>query len=339
MNRMKRTQLIGVLVVGSSLVACAGSDGGDEGDSGGASDRPVSLVVGFDPGGESDTGARGLAPYWEEELGAPVVTDSRPGAGMQIALEYSWERGNDGQTILWHNQQYLSAIEAEDPDIPYRTDQWVWLGVLENDPAVITARADSEWQNLSELIDAMEQRPGEITVGLLTGSIQRLGCIKLFNGILGVEFREVPQESGEPMRTSLVGGDLDVICSNDQGTYALGDDVRNLAVFSDSGSVLQPDVPPVNDVLKERGVSETVADLGSLRGAAVPRPFMEENPERFETLKQTYMDAINSDEYQAWLEESNRAGITQPVFDEEAQQMISDYNEYFQENKEIFAGD
>jgi len=299
---------------------------------------PVSLVVGFEPGGESDTGARGIAPFWEKHLGVPVVIDSRPGAAMQIALEYSWAKPHDGHTVLWHNQQYLSALEITDPEMPYRTDQWVWLEVLENDPAVIVVHAESEWQTLQDLVNDMKARPGEITVGLLTGSVQLLGCKRLFEDILGVQFREVPQQSGAPMRTSLVGRHIDMICTNAAGTYALGDDVRTLAVFNDQGTKFLPDAPAVNKVLEEMGVSERMPDLGSLRGAAVPKDFADNHPEDFKKLYDTYKAAVGSAEYQAWLKEAGRTEITQSLSMEESNRQIAAYNQFFQDNKDIFLG-
>lgn len=299
---------------------------------------PVSLVVGFDPGGESDTGARGIAPFWEQTLGQPVVIDSRPGAAMQIALEYSWAKPHDGHTLLWHNQQYLSALELTDPEMPYRTDQWVWMDVLENDPAVIVVHADSQWQTLEALIEDMKARPDEITVGLLTGSVQLLGCKRLFNDILGVKFREVPQQSGAPMRTSLVGRHLDMICTNAAGTYALGKDVRALAVFNDNGTKFLPDVPSVNSVLAKLGATEKVPDLGSLRGPAVPKDFVEQHPEDFKKLYDTYKATVESPEYQAWLKEAGRLEITQSIPMDQSNEMIAKYNAFFIDNKDIFLG-
>ena len=300
---------------------------------------PVSLVVGFAPGGESDTGARGIAPYWEEALGVPVVVDSRPGAAMQVALEYAWAQPHDGHTVLWHNQQYLSALEASDEELPYATDQWVWLDVLENDPAVIAVRDDAPWDTLEELVEDMRARPGEITLGLLTGSVQLVGCKRLFEDILDVEFREVPQSSGAPMRTSLVGGHLDAICTNAVGTYSLGDEVQALAVFQNGGSQLLPEATPVNDVLEAMGEEERIPDLGSLRGPAVPRDFVEENPEDFQTLYDAYQEVRANPEYQSWLEEAGRATITESHSLEESEARIGEYNAFILENRDVLLGE
>lgn len=301
-------------------------------------DGPVSIVVGFDPGGSDDTGARGLQPALEKALGAPVVIDSRPGAAMQIALEYTWTRPHDGQTLIWMNQQYLSTIEVTDPELPYKTGQWTYLEMLQNDPVVVVVRSDSQWQTMDALIDDMKARPGEVTLGLLTGSVQLLGCKRLLDGILGVSYREVPQQGGGPMRTSLVGGHLNAICTNASETYALGPDVKALAVFDDAGTKLLPDAVPVNEFLKKVGKSETVPSLGSVRGIAVPTDFVTSKPAEFQKLYDAYKAAVQSPEYRSWVETTGRAAITLDMPMKESNEAIAAYNAFFEENKQYILG-
>src|SRR5689334_17481580 len=49
--------------------------------------RPIRLVLGFAPGGASDTMARVIATRLTESLGQPMVIDNRAGAGGNIAAE------------------------------------------------------------------------------------------------------------------------------------------------------------------------------------------------------------------------------------------------------------
>lgn len=299
---------------------------------------PINIVVGFPPGGTDDTGARRIAPMLEELLKSPVVVDSRPGAGMQIALEQTWAQPHDGQTVLWMNQQYLSAIEAVDKEIPYGTDQWVWLEMLQNDPVVIVVNAKSPWNSFDAFVEDMRARPDKITVGLLVGSVQVLACKRLLEGILDVKFREVPQTSGAAMRTAVVGGHLDATCTNASETYALGKDVRTLAVFNDAGTPLLPEAQTVNSYLKEKGKTETIPDLGSVRGLAVPKDFVNNNPEAFKKLYDAYKTAVNSPEYKEWLKTTGRDTITLSKSMEETEKLVSDYHQFFVDNANYLTG-
>ena len=63
-------------------------------------ERPVRFVVGFPPGGATDTIARILAPRLQSALGQPWVIDNRGGAGGAIATEIVARSNPDGHTVL-----------------------------------------------------------------------------------------------------------------------------------------------------------------------------------------------------------------------------------------------
>src|SRR5262245_4990434 len=63
--------------------------------------RPVRLVVGFPAGGGADIVARLTGQWLSERLGQPVVIDTRPGAGTNIATEAVVNAPADGHTLLF----------------------------------------------------------------------------------------------------------------------------------------------------------------------------------------------------------------------------------------------
>jgi tripartite-type tricarboxylate transporter receptor subunit TctC len=62
--------------------------------------KPVTLVIGFAPGGPSDVMARNLTKRMEELLKQPVVVENRAGAGGGIAANAVARATPDGYTIL-----------------------------------------------------------------------------------------------------------------------------------------------------------------------------------------------------------------------------------------------
>ena len=67
---------------------------------GGFPSRPLTLVVGFAPGGGIDIQARLLAKGFERYFGQPVIVENRPGAGSRIASEHVARASPDGYTLL-----------------------------------------------------------------------------------------------------------------------------------------------------------------------------------------------------------------------------------------------
>jgi tripartite-type tricarboxylate transporter receptor subunit TctC len=62
--------------------------------------RPVRIIVGFPPGGFTDTTARLIGPWLSERLGQPFVIENRPGAGSNIATADVVHAPPDGYTLL-----------------------------------------------------------------------------------------------------------------------------------------------------------------------------------------------------------------------------------------------
>jgi tripartite-type tricarboxylate transporter receptor subunit TctC len=63
-------------------------------------ERPVRLIVGFAPGGSTDTTARVIAQGITAGLGQSVVVENRTGAAGNIATEHVARSTPDGHTLV-----------------------------------------------------------------------------------------------------------------------------------------------------------------------------------------------------------------------------------------------
>ena len=69
----------------------------------GAPSRPVTLVVGFPPGGQMDFAARVLQPVLQQSLGVSVTIDNRGCESGNIATKYVVRGRLDGDILLVGN--------------------------------------------------------------------------------------------------------------------------------------------------------------------------------------------------------------------------------------------
>ena len=62
--------------------------------------KPIRILVGFTPGGNSDIISRVVGNKMGELLGAQIVVENKPGAGGAIATEAAVRSAPDGYTLL-----------------------------------------------------------------------------------------------------------------------------------------------------------------------------------------------------------------------------------------------
>src|SRR4051812_3948686 len=71
--------------------------------------KPITMVVGFEPGGGTDTVARILAKTLSDNVGQQVVVENRAGAGGDIAVDYVAKAAPDGYTLVLANVGALAV--------------------------------------------------------------------------------------------------------------------------------------------------------------------------------------------------------------------------------------
>src|SRR5882724_3344219 len=71
--------------------------------------KPITMVVGFEPGGGTDTVARIVAKFLGDNTGQQVVVENRAGAGGNIAVDYVSKSTPDGYTVVLANVGALAV--------------------------------------------------------------------------------------------------------------------------------------------------------------------------------------------------------------------------------------
>src|SRR4051794_8409346 len=121
------------------------------------------MVVGFEPGGGTDTVARILAKTMGDNIGQQVVVENRAGAGGDIAVDYVSKSAPDGYTMVLANVGSLAVNPhllkvGYDPlkDLTPITMAVVFANVLVVQPTL-------KVKTLAEYVKLARENPGKIT--------------------------------------------------------------------------------------------------------------------------------------------------------------------------------
>src|SRR5688500_18245598 len=126
-------------------------------------DRPVRIVVGFPPGGSSDTVARVVAQSLAPLLGQPVVVENKPGAGGVIGSDLVAKAAPDGYTLLLATAGHSTAA-AMMQKLPFdAVKDFAWITTVTTYPFVIATAADSPIKSLPDLVKKAKASPGKLT--------------------------------------------------------------------------------------------------------------------------------------------------------------------------------
>ncbi len=225
--------------------------------------KPITYIIPYNPGGESDVTARFQEAYFGDVAGQDVVIQYKPGAGGATA----WAQLNgfeaDGYTIM--NVNFPHAIlQPSMKDVGYQTEDVLPAYIFHYTPDAIVVRADSPYQTLDDLIADAEANPGAVTFGGSgTNSANHLAATR-FNGMMGVTTTYIPFKGSAPTMAALLGGQIKAAMTYTTQGIKAGDQVRVLAIATDERVEAYPDVP----TFKELGYDYVA---GAYRGVTLPK--------------------------------------------------------------------
>jgi tripartite-type tricarboxylate transporter receptor subunit TctC len=171
--------------------------------------RPVALIVGFAPGGGTDTVARVMQRKLAEYLGQTVVVENRAGAGGTIAAGVVAKADPDGYTILLATIAALAVAPHLNSKLPYNplTD-FAPLSMATVSGNVLVVHPSVQAKTLAEYVKEANSKPGGMAYG--TSGVGSAGHLagELFRLTAKANLVHVPYKGGGPAMSDLLGGQI-----------------------------------------------------------------------------------------------------------------------------------
>lgn len=238
--------------------------------------KPITYIIPFDAGGESDVSARYQQSVWEKVTGQQVVIQYQPGAGGAQAWSQLNSLEGDGYTIMGINLPH-TALQPLAGSVGYATEDLTPVHYFHYTPNAIFVRKDSEFETLEQLVEYAKGNPGMVTfAGSGSNSANHLGAVQ-FSELAGVTTTYVPFSGTGPSLTAILGGQTTAGFNYATSGVNQGEEMRMLAVAAEERMPAFPDVP----TFKELGY-----DLvgGAYRGVAVPASTPEDLRQRISDI-------------------------------------------------------
>ena len=246
---MKKTiaLVLVLLMVFSALVACSKTEETKTEASASAKwpEQPVNVVVPASAGGGLDNMVRLLNEYFVKKTGKSIVVDN---IANLPGYEKAYQANPDGYNFIFGTTTiFTTELEGK---LSYDWDDYemVLFGDSPYNGTCIAVRADSPYQTINELLDAIKADPNALTGGTtLTG--QPLYCELALENALGYELYTTDVGNANERNAALLGGHVDYIINNTTSCapYVASGDFRYLVVFGAERIPTDPDVPTFKD--------------------------------------------------------------------------------------------
>lgn len=269
--------------------------------------RPITYLVPWSPGGGTDMASRTMAAVLQDVLGQPVNVVNRTGGGGVVGHLALSQARPDGYTIGAMTMEITMMHWQGLTDLTY--EKYDGLGLLTNNFASVTVKADAPWNTLDDLLADIKANPGKFKAsGTAKGGIwdlARAGFLQAA-GLSPDDLPWVPSQGAAPALQELIAGGVDVVTSalaEVDGLRQAGE-VKTLAVMAPERMEAFPEVP----TLIEQGVDWS---MGGWVGVGAPKGLPAEISTRLDSAiqvamkDQAYIDAMKNGGY--YLQPMNAA--------------------------------
>jgi tripartite-type tricarboxylate transporter receptor subunit TctC len=207
--------------------------------------RPVTLIVGFPPGGQADFIARLVQPGLARALGQPVVVENRSGAGGNIAIEAAMRARPDGHVLFAANGTFVTINPHTFRNLAFDPRQFAPIGMLMQSPLVLNLGTAVPARTLAEFVAWAKAQPDVLYGSVGAGTLAHV-AMEYFAARTGLtNITHVPYRGGGPANQDLLANRFAGLFDGASGALPLIRAGRTHAVLitAERRSPVLPEVP------------------------------------------------------------------------------------------------
>lgn len=269
--------------------------------------KPITLVIGYPPGGSTDLTGRAVGLELSQRLGVPVVIENVGGAGGAIGAQKVANAAPDGYTLLVGANNEVAISRLVNPSVRYELKDFTPIGLVASQPLVLVASPAAGVKNANDLLALLKKNPGKYSYGSsgVGTSLHLAGEMVKQQG--GVFMTHVPYRGVAPLTNDLLGGNIEfgMFVLSSALPYIRNGKMVALGTTEAKRSAITPDVPALGEspALKGLDISVWFALLGP---AKLPEPVQAR-------LKKALAEILQSPDFRKKMEASSSVVPAVPV--------------------------
>ena len=260
--------------------------------------KPITIVVGYPPGGSTDLTGRVVATELGNRLGVPVVIENIGGAGGAIGAQKVASAAPDGHTLLVGASNEIAINKLVTKKVKYDIKDFTAIGLIASQPLVLVASTGSGVKNLAEFTQKVSKNPGKFSYGSsgVGTSLHLAGEMIKEQGKLFMT--HIPYRGVAPLTNDLMGNNLEygVFVLSSGLPHIKSGKVIALGTTEANRSAATPDIPAISESAQYKNVDIGVW-FALMAPAHLPKPV-------FDKLKKALNEALQAPELRKKLESS-----------------------------------
>jgi tripartite-type tricarboxylate transporter receptor subunit TctC len=261
--------------------------------------RPITMLIGYPPGGSTDLTGRTVADELARLLKTTVVVENLGGAGGALAAQKLIAAPADGYTLMVGANNELIINQHINRQIKYDgLKDFTPIGLVASQPLVLVASPKAGVKTTAEFVEKVRRQPGQFSYGSsgVGTSLHLAG--ELVKERAGLDLVHVPYRGVAPLTTDLLGNTIEY------GVYVLSSGlphiragkVTALGTTEAKRSALTPEIPALSEhpAMKDIDVSTWFMLVGP---PGLPQPVVQ-------TLQTALSEALKAPALRQKLEAS-----------------------------------
>lgn len=257
-----RRHVLGCLLAGTVAPLATFADAGYP-------NKPVTLVIPFPPGGQTDVLGRLIGEQLSKRLGQPVIVENKPGVNGSMASEAVARAKPDGYTLVIGGPGTHAINQLVNPNVKYDARKhFTHIAMLSRVPVLMLASPSLKAASVADVVAMSKANPNSLNVALTGVGSSGHMTTELFKQAAGIALNAVPYKGDSPAITDLMGGQVDLLFvpATAALSFAQAGKLRVLAVAGSKRLPSLPDVPTMVEAGQPRVVNYSWASLAGPAG-------------------------------------------------------------------------